>query len=574
MEEYDYVIVGAGSAGCTLAYRLGAERGLRILVVEAGGSDRSPIIQVPLTWGLILKHRMFDWGYFTEPEPGLDDRRIECARGRVLGGSTSINGMAYARGAREDYDHWAQELGLQGWSFSDVLPYFKRSESWEGGASPLRGGDGPLTVARLDYRDPLLDAFLEAARQAGFAANDDYNGSAIEGFGPMQATIRRGRRWSAASAYLRPAVAPGNVVVRTGTLVRRVVFEGRRAVGVEVSSRWGLESIRACREVLLCGGVINSPQLLMLSGIGPARELEAHGIPVRSESPGVGENLHDHIVCDVRWRRAGPPGPLHRVFRLDRIGLDLLRNWTSGTGMSGKIPAAAVGLVRTRSDLALPNAQLILAAAPMTAGPHLRPFLKPYDDAFAIKGVFLTPESRGSVRLSSADPSAAPLIRQNFLSTEGDRRSVREMVRTMRRIGAQAPLRPFAAEELAPGTGAVDDQAIDAFVRRTAITLHHPVGTCRMGRNSDPLAVLDAQLRVRGVEGLRVVDGSAMPRLVRGPTNAPIIMIAERAADAILGREPLPSAGSAGAGALPRVSVANEPGRSQPRVASPLEHSG
>lgn len=538
MSNYDYIIVGAGSAGCTLAYRLGADPGLRILVLEAGGRDRSPIIQVPLTWGLILKHRLYDWGYFTQPEPGMDGRRIECARGKVLGGSTSINGMAYARGAREDYDHWARDLGLEGWSYDDVLPYFRRSESWEEGSSELRGGDGPLTVTRLHYDDPLVDAFLRATDLAGYPRNGDYNGASIEGFGPMQATIRRGRRWSAASAYLRPAVARGNVEVWTGALTTKVLMEKGRAIGVEVLRGGKRERIVCEREVLLAGGVINTPQLLMLSGIGDAAQLRMHGIQAKVDLPGVGRNLQDHVVCDVRWRRS-EPGPLYRALRLDRIGIDLLRTWMFGTGVSSKVPAAAVGLVRSHPELDLPDLQLLLAAAPMNAGPHFGPLLKPYVDAYAIKGVFIAPESRGSVTLGSGDPTAPAVIRQNFLSTDYDRRAVRQMVRIMRAIGQQLPMAPFRGEELAPGPQATSDEDIDAFVRRTAITLHHPVGTCKMGHERDPLAVLDAQMRVRGVDGLRVVDGSAMPRVVRGPTNAPIIMMAEKAADHILGRPPL-----------------------------------
>ncbi|WP_326542741.1 GMC family oxidoreductase [Pseudorhodoferax sp.] len=533
--DYDYIVVGAGSAGCTLAYRLGEDADLRILVLEAGGADRSPILRVPLTWGLILKHRMFDWGYFTEPEPGLDGRRIECARGKVLGGCTSVNGMAYARGAREDYDHWAFGLGLRGWSYQEVLPYFRRSESWEDGASALRGGEGPLTVTRLLYDDPLVEAFLKACDRAGHARNADYNGASAEGFGPMQATIRRGLRWSAASAYLRPAVARGNVTVQTGTLVRRVVFAGDRATGVELVENGRRRTVHARREVLLAGGVVNSPQLLMLSGVGDPAQLRRHGIAVQAELPGVGRNLHDHLVCDVRWRRNGN-GPLHRALRLDRIAVDLLRTWLHGSGQSSRVPAAAVGLVRSQPQLRLPDVQMILAAAPMTAGPHLAPLLPAYTDAFGIKGVFLTPESRGEVTLASADPAQHAVIRQNFLATQGDRVAMREMVRRMREIGAQAPLQPFIAEELAPGAGQTNDAQIDAFVRRTAITLHHPVGTCRMGMDGDAQAVLDTQLRVRGLRGLRVVDGSAMPCVVRGPTNAPIIMMAEKAADLLRGR--------------------------------------
>jgi len=534
MAEYDYIVVGAGSAGCTLAYRLGADPGLKVLVLEAGGSDTSPIIKVPLTWGLILKHRLYDWGYFTEPEADMDGRRIECARGRVLGGCTSINGMAYSRGIREDYDGWAQELGLANWSYDEVLPYFKRSESWEGGPDEFRGSGGPLTVSRLIYKDPLLDAFMQATERAGYTSSNDYNGASGEGFGPMQVTIRRGRRWSAASAYLRPAIARKNVTVCTKALAHRVVFEGDRAVGVEFSRNGKMEFARADREVVLSGGVVNSPQLLMLSGIGKAEELHSHGIKPIVDLPGVGENLQDHIVCDVRWRRSSP-GPLYRTLRLDRLAIDLLRTWTLGTGLSGKVPAAAVGLVRSHPHLTLPDVQLILAAAPMTAGPHFGPLLKPYVDAFAIKGVFLAPESRGNIRLSSADPREHPLIHQNFLSTESDRLAVREMVRLMRHIGSQPSLAPFISEELAPGPSAVSDEAIDEFIRKTAITLHHPAGTCKMAVDADPLGVLDQNLRVRGVKGLRVVDGSAMPRIIRGPINAPIIMMAEKTADHILG---------------------------------------
>ena len=534
--DYDYIIVGAGSAGCTVAYRLGADATSRILVLEAGGSDRSPVIQIPLTWGLILKNRLFDWNYFTEQEPGFDQRRIECARGKVIGGSSSINGMAYGRGARQDYDHWAYDLGLTGWSYDDVLPYFKRSESWEEGASALRGGEGPLVVKRLHYQDSLVDAFLQATQQAGYPLNSDYNGASVEGFGPMQATIRKGRRWSAASAYLRPAVARGNVTVRTGSTVSRVILDGQKAIGVEILREGKTEKIFAAREVILAGGVINSPQLLMLSGIGDPAQLQEHGIPVQANLPGVGRNLHDHIVCDLKWRRTSP-GPLHRVMRLDRIGMDVLRTWLFGTGLSGAIPAAAVGLVRSQPELDLPDAQLILAAAPMTAGPYLKPFVQPYVDAFGIKGVYLTPESRGHVQLASPDPRAPVLIQQNFLATESDRRSVREMVRRMREIGAQPPLRPYIAEELAPGPTVRRDEDVDSFIRRTAITLHHPVGTCKMATADDPMAVLDEQMRVRGIDRLRVVDGSAIPKTVRAATNGPIIMMAEKAADLILGKK-------------------------------------
>ncbi|QBR01343.1 GMC family oxidoreductase [Paraburkholderia pallida] len=538
-KEFDYVIVGAGSAGCALAYRLGADPNLRILVLEAGGHDRSPTVKVPLTWGLILKNRLFDWGYFTEPEPGMNDRKIECARGKIVGGSSSINGMAYARGAREDYDAWARDLGLSEWSYEGVLPYFKRSESWEGGESALRGGSGPLTVIRMDYRDPLIGGFLHATRACGYPANEDYNGESVEGFGPMQATIRKGLRCSAAVAYLRPALARGNVTLVTQALVEKVMLEKQsgtpRATGVVYRHNGETVRAHARREVILSGGVINSPQLLMLSGIGPASELASHGLDTVVDLPGVGRNLHDHIVFDIRWRRQAP-GPLHRMMRADRIGMDVVRTFFGKGGFSSKIPAAAVGLIRSQPHLQHPDIQLILAAGPMNAGPYFAPFKKPYTDAFSIKGIYLTPESRGLVRLGNADPSRPAIIEQNFLATEADRRSVREMFYRMREIGAQAGMQAFIAEELSPGPKTRSDADVDSFIRQNAITLHHPVGTCRMGPQGDAMAVLDSQMRVRGVDSLRVVDGSAMPRVVRGPTNAPILMMAERAADYMLGK--------------------------------------
>ncbi|NQD91666.1 dehydrogenase [Pseudomonas sp. CrR25] len=537
-EEFDYVIVGAGSGGCALAYRLGENPNLRILVLEAGRHDHSPVIKVPLTWGIILKNRLYDWGYFTNAEAGMDNRKIECARGKVVGGSSSINGMAYSRGAREDYDSWAHDLGLPGWSYEDVLPYFKRSESWQEGESELRGGGGPLTVQRLDYPDPLVDGFLAATKKCGYAANADYNGASVEGFGPMQATIRNGLRCSAAVAYLRPALARGNVTLVTEALVSKVLLDGGstpRAVGVEYQVNGKRRVAKASQEVLLAGGVINSPQLLMLSGIGDPAELAKHGIETRVNLPGVGRNLQDHIVFDLRFSRK-KPGPLHRMMRADRIGLDVVRTFLFGTGFSAKIPAAAVGLIRTQPHLNAPDAQLILAAGPMNAGAYFEPIKKAYEDGFAIKGIFLTPESRGQVRLANADPSQHAIIEQNFLATENDRRSVREMFKRMREIGSQHEMQAFANKELSPGSDHVSDEQIDAFIRRTAITLHHPIGTCKMGNGSDPLAVLDGQLRVRGVHGLRVVDGAAIPQIIRGPTNALIMMMAERAADWILAK--------------------------------------
>lgn len=537
-QVYDYIIVGAGSAGCVLAGRLSEDPQARILLLEAGGWDRSPLIKLPLAWGLILKHRRFDWGYFTEAEQQLDGRRIECSRGKVIGGCSSTNGMTYSRGAPQDYDHWAHDLGLRGWSYAEVLPYFKRAEQWEDGESDLRGGSGPLIVARSRFSDPLVPAFLKAAEGAGHSLNADYAGANLEGFGLLQTTIRQGKRWSAADAYLRPAMNRGNVTVRVGATVTRVLFEANRAVGVEVLCRGQRHEIRAEREVLLSGGVINSPQLLMLSGIGDPGMLEPLGIRLQAALPGVGRNLQDHLVIDVTYRRR-EPGPLHRMLRLDRAARDVLRAWFFGDGLSACLPAAAMGYIRSQPHLVQPDAQLIFAAGPMNAAPYLWPLRRPYSDAFSIKGIFLQPESRGRITLVSADPLAPARIEQNFLSTEGDRRAMREIVRRMREIGEQPVLRALATEELAPGAQNTSEAAIDAFIRRTAITLHHPVGTCRMGVASDPLAVLDEHFKVRGVERLRVIDGAAVPRTVRGNTHAPIVMMAEKASDLIRGQTAL-----------------------------------
>ncbi|MFN0005203.1 MAG: GMC family oxidoreductase [Burkholderiaceae bacterium] len=534
--SYDYIIVGAGSAGCALAYRLGADPKVKILVLEAGGYDRSPMIKIPLTWGLILKHRLYDWGYFTQSERFMGHREIECARGKVIGGSSSINGMAYARGAPEDYDAWAQDFGLSDWSYERVLPFFKRCEHWQEGENSERGGAGPLFVSRMIYQDPLMDAFLKTTGELGFPFIDDYNAGRMDGFSHMQTTIHKGKRWSAASAYLYPSIARGNVDVISHVMVNKVRIKRGRAIGVDVSLKGSAQTFFASQEVIVSAGVINSPQLLMLSGIGEEKALKKHGIKVEVDLPGVGKNLHDHLVCDVRWKRKDN-GPLFDVLRLDRILLDLFKTVFWGSGLSGQVPAAAVGHVKSNASLSLPDLQLILAAAPMTAGPYLSPFVKPYLDAYALKGVFLTPQSRGEVRLTDRNPTSKPLIIQNFLSNESDIAALRQMIKIMRHIGSSGAFAQFSGGEIFPGPSILSDQEIDGFIASNAITLHHPVGTCRMGLESDPMTVLNSNMQVFGVDGLRVVDGSAMPRVVRGPVNAPIMMMAEKVSDHILLRD-------------------------------------
>ena len=536
-QDYDYVIVGAGSAGCVLAYRLTADPAVRVLVLEAGGRDQHPLIHIPIGLGKIWEHRMFDWGYDTEPEPRLDNRRIEAMRGKVLGGSSSINVMAYVRGHHGDYDRWAQN-GCRGWSYAEVLPYFKRCESWEKGENAWRGGSGPLSVIGTRNRDPLFDGWLDAAREADWPFTEDYNGQEPEGFGLGQWTIKNGRRCSAAVAFLRPAMRRANLMVETNALATRVLLDGSRAIGVEYARGGRLHQAAVTREVLLAGGVFNTPQLLMLSGIGPADHLREMDIAPRVDLRGVGQNLQDHLSVDVHHARRGR-GPFHAEMRMDRTAVNMVRAYVFGTGPGTVLPSRLHAFLKTRRDLPVPDIQFLFRGAPARAHPWFPGIRPPYEDSFGLRPVMLHPESRGSVRLSSADPTAPVRIMQNFLAAERDVRTIREGVKLGRDIASRKGLEPFRDRETAPGPECRTDAEIDAFVRRTAITAHHPCATCAMGAGED--AVLDPALRVRGVEGLRVADASAMPDLVSGNINACVLMIAEKAADLVLGRPPLTS---------------------------------
>jgi len=517
---YDYIVVGAGSAGCVLAARLSEDPKTRVLLLEAGPPDTRREIRVPAAFSRLFLTDV-DWAYYTMPEPSLMGREVYWPRGKTLGGSSAINAMIYMRGSPLDYDEW-ERLGNEGWSWADVLPYFKRAEANTRGPSEFHGGDGPLKVADLRYVNPLTQAFLAAANECGIAPNDDFNGPSQDGVGLPQVTQSNGSRWSVADAYLKPARRRPNLTVRTGAHACRVLVEDGRPAGVEFVTGGARSEERAEREVILCGGSVNSPQLLMLSGIGPARELARHGIKVLHDLPGVGKNLQDHVAAGMQY---GASRPISLAAATGRR--ELLRYLLRRRGMLTSPVLEATGFVRSRPELPAPDLQLAFGPALYSGDPRL----VITGHGFSIGVFLLRPKSVGEVKLRSRDPLTAPEIYANYFTdkAEEDLRAVIWGLKLMRRIVASPAFDGLRGEELLPGPTVKDDEGWRAHVRTLASTIYHPVGTCKMG--SDRMAVVDDQLRVHGMRGLRVVDASVMPLVVRGNTNAPTVMIAEKAAD-------------------------------------------
>ncbi len=533
----DYIIIGAGSAGSAMAWRLG-EAGASVIVIEHGGTDAGPFIQMPAALSYPMNMRRYDWGFQTEPEPHLGGRVLATPRGKVIGGSSSINGMVYVRGHARDFDTWA-EMGAQGWGYADVLPYFQRMEQWhghaDGGDPGWRGANGPLHISRGPRKNPLFDAFIKAGEQAGYPVTRDYNGQQQEGFGPMEATIHKGQRWSAANAYLKPAVRRGNVQILRA-FARRVVIKDGRAVGVEVERGGVVEVIAAQREVIVAASSINTPKILMLSGIGPGQHLQDMGVPVLADRAGVGANLQDHLEIYMQFA-AKLPVTLYKYWNLwgkAAIGAQWL---FTGKGLGASNQFEACAFIRSKAGVEYPDIQY-----------HFLPIAVRYDGKASADGhgfqAHVGPmrsKSRGAVTLRSNDPAVAPRIQFNYMSHPEDWEDFRRCIRLTREVFGQAAFAPYVKHEIQPGGIVQTDEQLDTFLREHVESAYHPCGTARMGRRDDPMAVVDPECRVIGVDGLRVADSSIFPQVTNGNLNGPSIMVGEKAADHILGRAPLPA---------------------------------
>ena len=531
IEAADYIIVGAGSAGCVLADRLSADGAHRVILLEYGGSDRSVFIQMPAALAYPMNTKRWNWGYESEPEPHLNNRRLNCPRGKGLGGSSSINGLVYVRGNALDFERWKEDEGATGWGYADVLPYFKRAEGRAEGGDTYRGGDGPLSTSYGPLDNPLHQAWLDAAQQAGYSLTEDYNGYAQEGFGRMDMTVRNGTRCSAAKAYLYEARKRPNLKVIEKALVTRILFDGTRAIGVEYARAGQLHQLHAAREVILSGGPINSVQLLKLSGIGPADELKAHGIDVRADRPGVGANLQDHLEF---YFQMACTQPITLYGKANLLGKAMVgAQWLFGrSGLGASNQFESCGFIRSRAGIKYPDIQY-----------HFFPMAINYDgSSLATEHGFqahvgpMRSKSRGTVTLKSADPHDKPKIVFNYMSHPDDWTEMRACVRLTREIFQQPAFAPFRGREIQPGADCVTDAQIDAFIAEHVESALHPSCTCKMGSPRDPMAVVDPELRVIGVQGLRVVDSGVMPSITTGNLNAPTIMIGEKAADHILGK--------------------------------------